>query len=101
MKQTCISREDIITWLSTPDKSEIIARKHYQGTQCNYRMDELFGLANDFESSTDLRSISEISELSEDGYKFTETDWIHPFSSLSIHKHPRYFPPFDHYHYLF
>lgn len=101
LKQTCFSREDIITWLSTPDKSEIIARKHYQGTQCNYRMDELFGLANDFESSTDLRSISEISELSEDGYKFTETDWIHPFSSLSIHKHPRYFPPFDHYHYFF
>lgn len=103
-----ISSEMIHTWLTSITSAEKMFCSHYQATGQNYSLEKLYENLDQspqssigMEAATDFRSIgSDYTQLKET-MLFSETDWIHPFSDVAIHKHLRYFPAFFHKHYFF
>ncbi len=106
--ENIINSKQIYDWLATITTLEKKYFSYYNSTGENYSIERLYEnscnapqSSIDMEVNTDFRSIScNYTELKET-MLFSETDWIHPFSDVAIHKHLRYFPAFFHKHCFF
>lgn len=103
-----INAKQIYDWLSTVTASEKMFFSYYQSTGENYSLEKLYEDSDPsllssigMEANTDFRSIGYNYIQLKETMLFSETDWIHPFSDVAIHKHLRYFPAFFHHHSFF
>lgn len=103
-----ITPEEIEIWLSSSQNADHIFEDYFIKNGTTVPMQHLYGHSGKspqksigYEVNTDFRSLNlDYSHLKEN-LSFSETDWIHPFSDVSIHRHIRYFPPFTHHHDFF
>ena len=103
-----ITPERIRDWLYTSQNADKIFKDFYEKNKVPLSLEYLYGTSDKYpqksigyEINTDFRSLNpEYSQLKET-MNFSETDWIHPFSDVGIHRHIRYFPAFAHHHAFF
>lgn len=105
MKTVKISKKEINDWLFSYMPAEKNFELFYQKTGVLYELEDLYSgtelapRTNIAASiNTDFKSIHPEYQHLKESALFEETDWIHPFMDVAIHKHPRYFPTFFHGH---
>lgn len=108
MHNNTISRGKIAEWIYSSQNFEKMMETYYRQNKQNYPLEKIYENSEKtpqssigYKLSTDLRSINNTYFNLKESLLFSETDWIHPFMDISIHKHPRYFPPFRHHHAFF
>ena len=103
-----ITKEAIITWLSSITNAENLFQSYFELNKKNIPLVEMYKTIDKnlsksigIEANTNLRSINQGYTQLKETSQFFETDWFYPFSDVSIHKHLRYFPIFWHEHAFF
>lgn len=104
-----INRDVISDWIYNKQHFEKLLQNYYQETGHNYPLDNIINEYSSqtvqnsigYLSNTDLMSLQSTYMQLKESLLFSETDWIHPFMDVAIHKHPRYFPGFEHMHSFF
>lgn len=103
-----ISPEQIKNWLYSSQNADRIFEDYFIKNGTTIPIQHIYGASGKgpqnsigYEVNTDFRSLNLSYLHLKENLSFSETDWIHPFSDVSIHRHIRYFPPFTHYHDFF
>ncbi len=107
---TTITRQEIYNWITTKQNFELLLEDYYKKSGKNYTIEAIYeNVANKknpqeslgYTFNTDLQSLGATYYELKESLLFSETDWIQPFMDVAIHKHPRFFPAFEHHHAFF
>ena len=103
-----ITKDKIKNWLFTLQSIDSIFQDYFMKNGEYYPIQSLYELPDknsqnsiDYIVNNDFLSLNSDYRQLEAHLDFSETDWIHPFSDVSIHRHPRYLLPFKHHHAFF